>query len=229
MRTYKKLTLICGSITLFSLGICLWLHYFCRCNETDFWVNVCLAIFGSALLTALSSIVTYFNEKRSTLESFMYYCRQIIHAINKYQDSMSLEEKMKFILDYHDLDKSGWDLAYGNMDFFFEKLTKNRKYIYEQIYTPIHSFNQDVNKHAWHFRWYFDGSGKNTPVMEMFVSQLEAHLLYREEQSIPTEYDDHGKPIAFCEMTSIESKLVREIAAELNGKYYDIMYGKKKH
>lgn len=27
----------------------------------------------------------------------------------KYQDSMSLEEKMKFYLDYYDIDKSAWD------------------------------------------------------------------------------------------------------------------------
>lgn len=35
----------------------------------------------------------------------------------KYQDSKSLEEKMKFYLDYYDIDKSAWDADYGNMDF----------------------------------------------------------------------------------------------------------------
>lgn len=69
-----------------------------------------------------------------------------------------------------------------NMDFFAEKITGNRKYIYEKIYLPILKFNQAVNNHVWHFRWYFDGSGKNEPVMEMFVEQLEQHLLYRNEK-----------------------------------------------
>lgn len=78
-----------------------------------------------------------------------------------------------------------------------------------------------------HFRWYFDGSGKNELVMEMFVEQLEQHLLYRNEKSIPTDYDETGKPIVLCEVAMLESKLVREISQELDGKYYRIMYGKR--
>jgi len=140
---------------------------------------------------------------------------------------MSLEEKMKFYLDYHDIDKSAWDADYGNMNFFAEKITGNRKYIYEKIYLPILSFNQAVNKHVWHFRWYFDGSGKNKSVMEMFVEELEQYLLYRDEKKIPTDYDATGNPIAFCEVTMLESKLVREISQELDGEYYRIMYGKR--
>lgn len=38
-----------------------------------------------------------------------------------------------------------------------------------------------------------------------------------------------GKPIAFCEIMSLEPKektAVHEISQELAGKYYNIMYGK---
>ena len=227
MRPYKTLTIICGLISLLSFAICLFLHYYVVSKEAEFWINICLAIFGSALLSALTSLVTYFHEKRSTLEGFMYYCKNLLHAFNKYQNSMSLEDKMKFFLDYYDLDKSAWDAAYGNMDFFAEKRTGNKKYIYEKIYSPMFRFNQAVSKHSWHFRWYFDGSGKNTPVMETFVEQLERQLLYRDEKSIPTDYDETVKANVFCESTSLESKLVHEISKELNGKYYEIMYGKQ--
>ena len=96
MRPYKRLTIICGIISLLSLAICLFLHYFVLGDESDFWINICLAVFGSALLSALTSLVIYFHEKRSTLEGFMYHCKNILHVLNKYQDSMSLEEKMKF-------------------------------------------------------------------------------------------------------------------------------------
>lgn len=226
MRPYKRLTIICGIISLLSLVICLVLHYFVLGEESNFWINVCLAIFGSALLSALTSLVTYFHERRSTLEGFMYHCKNLLRFLNKYQVSMSLEDKMKFYLDYYDLDKSAWDAAYGNMDFFTEKVIGNRKYIYEKLYLPMHRFNQAVSNHIWHFRWYFDGSGKNIPAMEMFVEQLEQHLLYRDEKSISTDFDETGRTIAFCEATSLESKLVREISKELNGKYYEIMYGK---
>ena len=77
MRPYKRLTIICGMISFFSLAICLCLHYFAICDESDFWINVCLAVFGSALLSSLTSLVTYFHEKRSTLEGFMYHCKYI--------------------------------------------------------------------------------------------------------------------------------------------------------
>lgn len=63
--------------------------------------------------------------------------------------------------------------------------------------------------------------------MIMFVEQLEQHLLYRDEKDIPTDSDEAGEPIDFCETTSLESKLVREISQELDGKYYSIMYGKR--
>lgn len=228
MKPYKRLTIICGIISLVSFVVCLCLQYLIVCNEADFWVNVCLAIFGSSLLTLLSSLVSYFHEKRVTLENFMYHCKQLLQVLNKYQASMSLSEKMKFFLAYHDIDKSGWDAAYGNMDFLLDRFTGNRNYIYENLYRPIILFNQAVGQHVWHFRWYFDGSGKNNDVMEIFVAQLEQHLLYRSEQSIPKDYDKNGNVVSFAEMTSIESKLVREILQELNGRYYEIMYGKKK-
>lgn len=228
MKPYKRLTIICGVISLLSFAICLFLHYLFACSEADFWVNVCLAIFGSSLLTLLSSLISYFHEKRITLESFMYHCKQLLQVLNKYQDSMSLSEKIKFFLDYHDIDKSAWDAAYGNMDFLLERITGNRNYIYENLYRPILLFNQAVGQHVWHFRWYFDGSGKNDTAMEIFVAQLEHHLLYRSEQNIPKDYDKSGKVLSFIEMTSTESKLVSEILHELNGKYFDIMYGKKK-
>ncbi len=51
MKPYKRLTIICSSISLFSFIACLCLHYLIVCDDTDFWVNVCLAIFGSSLLT----------------------------------------------------------------------------------------------------------------------------------------------------------------------------------
>lgn len=227
MRPYKILTIICGLMSLFSLAMCLFLHYSFISKETDFWVNISLAVFGSALLSSLTALVSYFHEKRTTLENFLYHCKSLLHVINKYQDSMSLEDKMKFFLDYHDLDKSVWNADYGNLDFFTEKITGNRKYIYEKIYRPILLFNQAVNNHVWHFRWYFDGSGKNIEAMEIFIGQLEQHLLYKNEKSIPTDYDETGKPIAFGEITSLESKLVQEISRELSGRYYTIMYGKQ--
>lgn len=227
MRLYKKLTYLSGIVSAVSFLVCLLLHYNFSGNESEFWVNVCLALFGSALLTTLSSIVSYFQERRSTLEGFAYHCKQILRILNKYQESMSLEEKMSFYLDYHDFDKTAFDVDYGNIDFFLEKFTGDREYIYQKIYLPILNFSKAVNSHVWHFRWYFDGSGKNTSAMEIFVNQLEHHLLFQEESELPATDVHHGN--ALEELISTESRLVSEISNQLNTRYYDILYLKKKH
>lgn len=59
MRPYKKLTIVCAIISLFSLALCLVLHYWVACEEAEFWINVCLALFGSAILTMLSWFFTF--------------------------------------------------------------------------------------------------------------------------------------------------------------------------
>ncbi|MFY4504469.1 hypothetical protein ACJ8LC_07180 [Ligilactobacillus ruminis] len=85
---------------------------------------------------------------------------------------MPVEHKINFYLNYIELDKSGWDMEFGNMEIFFERLIKSRKYIYEKIYKPVIDFNNVVTNHEWHFRWYLDGSGKNDFVMEGFLTRL---------------------------------------------------------
>lgn len=135
--------------------------------------------------------------------------------------------KVAFFLDYKDLDKSAWDMDFGDMDFFLECHHHNRKYIYEKIYKPISDFNEVVNNHVWHFRWHLDGSGKNDVVMQTFIKELESYLLEKHEQNIPTEYDENGTPISFFHCSGTSSKLVTNIIEELGGHYYEVMYGKK--
>ena len=117
-----------------SLATAMIMHYFLPCTETDFWINVCLGIFGSAFLTILTSIMSYNHEKEKTLERFLYHTRQILTVANKYQEHMTLEEKIRFFLEYSEFDKIAWDADFGNMSFFSEKITHNQKYIYCSIY-----------------------------------------------------------------------------------------------
>ena len=119
------------------------------------------------------------------------------------------------------------DADFGNIDFFFERITKHREYIYYSIYTPILDFNNAVANHMWHFRWHLDGSGKNDTVMLSFVTELQDYLLERTGKSLPTEFDETGKAISFCYYTATQPKLVHDIRKELNGYYYEIMYGKR--
>lgn len=228
MKSYKKITVVTTILSLLSLTTVMIMHYLLPCAETDFWVNVCLGIFGSAFLTILTSVMSYQHEKVKTLENFLFHTRQILTVANKYQEHMTLEEKIRFFLAYNDFDKIAWDSDFGNIDFFFEKITHNREYIYYSIYKPILDFNQAVANHVWHFRWHLDGSGKNDVVMQKFADELQSYLLKTTEQDVSTKYDENNNPISFCHYRSNEPKLVFDVKRELGGRYYYIMYGKRK-
>ena len=79
----------------------------------------------------------------------------------------------------------------------------------------------------WHFRWYLDETGKNETVMEKFLLELQEYLLEKNEQDIPTKYDENGNIVLTCHHSTVTPKLVFNIHKELNGRYYEIMYGKK--
>ena len=228
MKVYKKLTYVSAGITVVSAIICIWLHYTYIGREAEFWINVNLALFGSATLTLLTSLLTYYHERRKTLENFQYHTDQILARINIYQESMMLEEKIKFFLDYHDIDKIMWDSDYGNMDFFFECINHNRRYIYQNIYMPIIEFGKAVNNHVWHFRGYLNGNGKNECVMQQFVTELEEFIIKKTEFDMPVGWDEKGVPTAFCKFTDVEPRLVLNVKEHLVGHHYDIMYGKRR-
>lgn len=227
MKLYKLITYWCGWFAGISLVISLSLHYiFGNCTEASFWINIFLAIFGSAVLSCATSLLTYFHEKRKELKSFMHHTKQIIHFLNKYQTSMSLEQKINFFLVYNDFDKTAWEDDFRNMDFFFQNKEGDKKYIYDSIYQPINVFSSAVAKYSWNFRWHMDGSGRNENVMLGFVNELEQYLITKTENEVPTEYNDDGSIKKVCKIQGESPRLVREIFEQLNGRYYEIMYGK---
>lgn len=227
MKVYKKLTFISVLIAILMFLVATFLHYYFPCGETEFWINVCLGIFGSAFLTALTAILSYWNEKIKTLENFAYHTLQLLNMANKYQEHMTLEEKIRLFLDYSEFNKIAWDADFGNIDFFFERVTQNRQYIYNSIYKPILDFNRAVENHVWHFRWHLDGSGKNDAVMQRFVSELQDYLIVIDEQDIPKEYDENGNVTSFFHQKTSRPKLVSDVHKELVGHYYEVMYGRK--
>lgn len=175
MKNYVISARVTAFLSIVSFSIIIYLHYFKSGEEIDFWCNVCLAIFGSALLTLITSIVGYYNEKRNTLENFAYSTRSLLHFINKYDVNWKLEKKIDFYIDYADIDKSLWDSQLGMIYFWWNFKFKDDyfNYIYNSIYKPIQDFNKATSEHEFHFRWHKDGTGKNDAVMTEFVSELE--------------------------------------------------------
>ncbi len=116
-------------------------------------------------------------------------------------------------MNYHDISKIECDCYYGDFSFIADFRGKNRRYIYEQIYTPILRVNQAINNHVWHFRYYKDGSGKNDKVLGKFIEEIEALFIETTISEIDT--NEKGDPVT---MTSTKNKIVHTIQEELNEK-----------
>ncbi len=221
MKNYVISTRITAVLTCLSFVVSLFIHYGFHGAEAEFWCNVCLAVFGSGLLTFITSCIGYGTEKRRMLEGFSYSTRSLLHILNKYDLGWGLEKKIDFFLDYTDVDKAIWDSQLGAIYFMFDPGEEKFKYIYQKIYKPILDVNQKIAGHEAHFKWYKDGSGKNNEVMADFVGEIEP-LFMEKTTNRHTLEDGHE-----FEITAIQNKLVHAILEELNGKYYDIMYNKK--
>jgi hypothetical protein len=221
MKNYVIATRVTAILSLISFSIAVIIQYFCCGIKAEFWCNVCLGIFGSSLLTFITSIIGYFTDKRKTMESFLYSTYSLLNIIKQYDINWSLENKIDFYLNYLNIDKSIWDSQFGAIYFMFDINDKNLKYIFNNIYKPIFDFNQAISKHEYHFRWHKDGSGSNAAVMEVFISELENLFIKR----VNSEYSRNSG-----EKTSvvvIKNQLVNTVMEELNGRYYELMYNKR--
>lgn len=250
MRVYKTTTLVAIILTFVFgvLAIMLHFHWFiidlssisledksrlfvemynCVC-DSEFWSNFCLSIFGSSFLTILTSVLMYRHERRKTLESFLYHTRQLINMLNRYQLHMTVEQKVRFFLEYHDFDKIAWDSDFGNIDFFFEYRHKNRKYIFTKIYKPIVDFGESLNNCAWNLRWYEDGTGRNEQAILYYIKNLEKQLIRSSIKYYRIKEDKIKRTSEWVGgQRETEPLLTRRIRKELAGRYFDIMYNKK--
>lgn len=224
MQIHRNATIATALLTLSSLigAAC---FNFCSCVD-PFWSNLLLGVFGSGLLTFITSVVGYRVERKRTFEGFSYTTKQILKNLNKYQSSWPLEQKIDFFLMLHDISWSDWDRYFGDFHFLFDFGNKTREYIFQKIYHPLQEIDQKINYHVWHFRWHKDGTGRNERVMEKFVQEIEDLII--ETRRVPLkevgELSDDTDEIT---ETLVCNKIVIAISEELNGEYYRLMCGNK--
>lgn len=216
MSIYKRGFIVTVVLALGSLVIALVLNYLL---EEQFWCNVCLGIFGSSLLTAITSIIGYFAERKRVTEGFYEETKKIIYEINKYQHDLTLDDKIDFYLLLSDYDTTNWDMYYGQMDFFRNQY---RKQVFNRIYNPVLEVLQKATSHAWHFRMHKNGTGRNEVVMEEFIDEIETVILERIQFKYGADENQE------CVVTRVKKKIIEDILDELNGWYFEMMYGKKK-
>ena len=110
MKVAKISIYITIPLTVISLITAIAFHFICSIDE--FWSNVLLGVFGSGLLTAITSIITYNNERKRVFEGFYDSVKAIVHELNKYQRDWDLDKKIDFFVMY-----SG--ISYIDFDRYF--------------------------------------------------------------------------------------------------------------
>lgn len=216
----QKNTVIFSLIALvFSFLIAIALHY-CSYNhphpdEWNFWSSVFMGIMGSLLVTLLLSIVSYLSERKNTLEKFEIETRAILRHLFRYQVDWSLERKMTFWIDYHNMSKKSWEMAFYDISFLCDLKNKNQEYITNKIVQPIVIFNNYITNVAFHFEQYLDGRIKNEIAMKHYINEIENKII-----------EKIFKQSGFGTCTQYNNRFVRDLLYELNGKYRMIMYRK---
>lgn len=226
MKSYKWITIISAIMAVLSFVLAVCLQYISQ-SDVAFWINVCLGIFGSSVLTTLTSIVSYCHERTKTLESFLYHTREILSVIRNYKIDNSLSEKMEFFIDYNNFDKIPWDSDFGNVDFIFERITKGREYIYLNIYKPINDFTQAVADIEYVFRYHLATRREDLNVMINEVEKLEKYLYDIQKRKYSINSDKASDTDSYGIQTAYIPKLTFQVRNELASSYYELMYGKR--
>lgn len=203
MKNYKYATWITFLLWIVSLSFYVVFYYF----GCDFWKDIFIGLFGSGMLSFITSAIAYRQQRKNTLEKFYNRTNEILHFWSKYSflSNDNTEEKVDYFLEYCDIPRFEWDEAYGDMDFLFDECRcrkiKYRQYIYDKIYDPIWNVSETISSsnRERYLRHYKKGV-KNKEIFDMCDKEFKEGI-----QKHKTDIEYH-----------------------LQHFYYRIMYGKKK-
>ena len=80
MRNYKYATWVTLLLWIFSLIF----YIIAYCVDNEFWKNIFIALFGSAILSFITSVIAYRQQRKNTLEKFYNRTNEILHIWSKY-------------------------------------------------------------------------------------------------------------------------------------------------
>lgn len=135
MKNYVIITRVTAVLSIISLFLAIIIYYLFSAVGAEIWSDICLAIFGSALLTCITSIIGYIIEKRKALERFSMSTRYLLDIIYKYDVSWKAVSKIDFLLSYVDIDKSMWELQFNDIYFMNDFCKKNTIYQRKDLYS----------------------------------------------------------------------------------------------
>lgn len=216
MRTHKWTIIIAGIVGAAVLPCALIIN---NLFGITFWVGVLQGVFCSAVLVFAVEIISYITSRKEAMEDFISRVHSVLRKLNTYDHNVSIDKKIEYYLQIIDFDYNLWDelgMAYARIDFVFN-CVKTKKYIYDSIYKPLEEIKSQMEEHYWAFRWYIDSPGHSDGVIEVYVSIIEPMMLRSKT------WDEDG-----TKCTDTENRIVSDTIKELHGRFFDIMYGKKR-
>ena len=217
MRNSKIAIITTSILSIISLIVSIYLET----KGNKFASGIFVGIFSSSFLTIMLSIINYITERRKVLETFYSNAHRAIGNFNKFDNDGDLERSIDILLMMNQFDYTPLDTAYGDMCFFFKnKSTHN--YIYQKIYKPIFDLSNTINEKCWHFEQYRKAINGNKQVMRHFIDELDSIIMTHNIKKVTREDGSQFKPMY------TRNKVVEDLEKELNGRYYNIMYLKKR-
>lgn len=221
MRNYRSIFRCCMGISIFLFIVLLMMHVkgVDSSQEGSFWANIILGVFGSFLVAAATAFMSYWVERKGTLESFLRNTKKILHSLRKYDFEWDKDKKIQFLKEFIEEDREAWDAAYTDICFISEGRTPNSDhvYIYEGIYKPIQDLVMMVDSFVNEVKVADKGILKDLNVEER-IRDIEDSLAHHEEYD--TEFEK-GK-ITHCDFRW--DHLTVRVQEELGGRYYRIMH-----
>ena len=245
MRLYARTFRVVCAVTILTFIICVVIHYSHVSNyEIDFWMNVILSVFSGALLTSATSLIGYFCERRKTLEKFMTLSLNLIRKLLKYDTNWDIDVKIDYFISLIEDNRDEWHDSFGDIFFLFDPFKKRRNYVSWNLYKPMRDLFDKIGEHKRQFYRYKDVA-KQISMLENEKDKAKKDidaLRVRESKLKPYVFSDirdiestlthewlycTDSPVGTIHCTD-NSSFARKYFNEFNGRYYDMMYGKKR-
>lgn len=189
-----------------------------------YWSNVLLGVFGSSLLTFITSAIGYSVERRKTLSNFYIHTMKQLDYLRKYilVYKESTDKKVDFFMRYIEMDRVDFSSVFMDIYFLSDKFknnkNKNATYVCKKIYEPLNEFSSEVEKYGYSFAVNRSVGGHESKIINGCINHLEEKLICSESNEQPLI----NKKEIFVE-TICNNKLVSDITEELNGHYQKLL------
>ena len=153
------------------------------------------------------------------MEGFYFTTLEILRTLSRYDDTWGRNRKIDLLLAFSEASRFSWDAYYGDMYFLFDFSKKRINYVYEKIYIPIINVDHEINYDAIHLELFRNGDANNSAFVDGMITKIESMLISKEQRVIESGGEQ-------CTVTNVNYILTNPIYKELDGRYYDLMYGK---